>query len=293
MKNLFRQEALDSFSSHSGMSKGIRAVPIRTVIYVLLIFAFAAVFALWLFFGTIYETVSVNGIIWPDSKGGEVYAKSSGIISKIAVSEGNDVKAGDILAIVPQEDILAQIENGKAGGITAEELGRLYDEYDARSVIRSNIDGIVVYVTDENSYISKGEMVAEIVPYNKDTDNKKLTAFIPAENGGLIALGTEAQVMPDFAPREKYGYIKAYVSGISSYPVNGQSIKETNSDLFLPSLDERESYLQIEISLIPDANAQSRLKWSNPDSGAIDLAMGTMCGADIVIEKCHPYEWLF
>ena len=43
----------------------------------------------------------------------------------------------------------------------------------------------------------------------------------------------------------------------------------------------------------PDMAAQSGLKWSNPASGTIDIAMGTICTADIVVEKCRPYEWLF
>ena len=293
MKNLFREEAIDSFSSHSEINKGVRAVTIRTIFFVAFLFVCAAVFAVWLFFGTIYETVSVEGIIWPSQMGGEVYSVSEGILSKTTVSVGSDVKSGDILAVIPQSDILKKIENGKAGSITDEELQKLYDEYDLGSIIRSNMDGFVTYIADENSYITAGEKIATIVPYDQSGDNKKLTAFIPAENGGLISLGTEAQVMPDFAPREKYGYIKAYISDISSYPVTGQSIKETNSELFLPALDERGSYLRIEITLMPDAQSQSRLKWSNPKSGNTDVAMGTMCGADIVIKKCHPYEWLF
>ena len=293
MKNLFRKEALNSFSSHSEMNKGIRAVTIHTAAFIAVLFVCAAVFSVWLFFGTIYETVSVEGIVWPSQAGGTVYASSEGIISKITVSEGSEVKSGDILAVVPQSDILKKIESGKSGAITDAELQKLYDEYDRRSVIRSNTDGFVTYIADENSYIAEGSKVATIVPYDRGSDNKKLTAFIPAENGGLIALGTEAQVMPDFAPREKYGYIKAYISDISSYPVTGQSIKETNSKLFLPTLDERGSYLRIEITLVPDASSKSRLKWSNPKSGGVDVAMGTLCGADIVIKKCHPYEWLF
>ena len=293
MKNLFREEALNSFSSHSEMNKGIRAINIRTLIFAIFLFICAAIFALWLFFGTIYETVTVEGIIWPAQMGGEVYADAEGFISKTTVSEGSEVNAGDILAVIPQTDILEKIESGKAGNITDEQLNSLYNEYDLKSTVRSNMDGFVTYIANENSYIRGGDKIATIVPYDQSGDNKKLTAFIPAENGGLISLGTEAQVMPDFAPREQYGYIKAYISDIASYPVTGQSIKETNSELFLPTLNERESYLRIEITLMPDAQSQSRLKWSNPRSGSVDVAMGTLCGADIVIKECHPYEWLF
>ncbi len=293
MKNFFRKEALENFLSSSATGTGVRAVSIRTVFFVILLLLCAAVFAVWLVFGTVYETVSVSGIIWPAKNNGAVYSEGGGIISKVVVSSGDAVKMGDILAVIPQEDILQKIKNGKNSGISDVQLQELYDEYDSRSVVRSNIDGIVTQIADENSYIAVGDKIAEVVPYDEGGNNKTLTAFIPSAKGGLITLGMEAQVMPDFTSREEYGYIKAYISGISAYPVTGQTIKETQKELFVAGLDEKESYLKIEITLMPDASAQSHLKWSNPKSGDTDVTLGTVCSADIVIRCCHPYEWLF
>lgn len=293
MAVLFRKEALDSFSSNSRIDKGMRAVSIRTAVCVAMLVLCAAAFAVWLVFGTVYETVPVIGVVWPAQSDGEVYAVSSGTMTRAVVSVGSKVNAGDILAVIPNKEILSETAAVKAEEGSVEKIERLYDEYDKMSIIRSNIDGIVIYIADENSYINKGECVAEVVPYSESGNNKTLTAFIPAKNGGLVTLGMEAQVMPEFAPREKYGYIKAYISGISAYPISGENIKKDNSKLFLSSLEERESYLQLEITLIPDAEAPSHLKWSNSTSGSIDVVMGTTCSADIVIEKCRPYQWLF
>ena len=293
MAELFRKEALESFSSNSGMSKGIRAISIKNTVFVVLLTVCAAAFTLWLAFGTVYETVSVDGIIWPAENNGAVYAQSDGTVTKTVVSVGSMVSAGDILAIIPSQDILSGIESGKASGISESDLQKLYGDYDNISVIRANINGIVTEIVKENAYIRTGEKIASVVPYDTDGNNKTLTAFIPAQKGGLITVGMEAQVMPDFAPREEYGYIKAYISSISQYPITGQRIQDTNSELFLSTLDERESYLLVEITFIPEAQAQSRLKWSNPKSGAIKVAMGTICQADIVVKKCRPYEWLF
>lgn len=293
MKDLFRKEALENISSGSDITKGVRTVSIRTAVFIMLLVLCAAIFLIWLFFGTIYETVSVSGIIWSSKSGGAIYTESGGIVSRAVTASGNTVKAGDILAVIVQEDILSKIEDGKLNGISDAELKKLYDEYDKNSIIRSNVNGIVTHIAGENSYIPDGGKIAEIVPYDESDNNQTLTAFIPAKMGGLITLGMEVQVMPDFAPREQYGYINAYISEIASYPVTGQYIKDNKSELFLSTIDERESYLQLEITLMPDAQAQSHLKWSNPKSGDIDAPMGTMCEADIVIEKCRPYEWLF
>lgn len=293
MASLFRKEALESFSSNSRMNTGIRAVSIRTGVFVAILVLCTGALVAWLLLGTVYEKVPVNGVVWPAQSDGEVYSPSDGTMTRAVVSVGTKVNAGDILAVIPNKEILSEAEEVKAEEGSAEKLERLYGEYDKRSLIRSNIDGIVIYIADENSYINKGERVAEVVPYSENGNNKTLTAFIPAKSGGLVTLGMEAQVMPEFAPREKYGYIKAYVSGISAYPIMGEDIKRNNSKLFLSSFDERESYLQLEITLIPDAQAPSHLKWSNSASDSIDVVMGTICNAYIVIEKCRPYQCLF
>ena len=252
----------------------------------------AASFAFWLFFGTIYETVTVNGAIWPAKNNGDVYTVYGGTLSKAVVSEGDTVKAGDVLAVIPQEDILAAIEAGRQNGISEAELQGLYDEYDRRSMIRSAVDGAVTYIADENAYMAEGARVASVVPYDESGNNRTLTAFIPSDSSGFVTLGMEVQVMPDFAPRDEYGYIRAYISEISSYPVTGQSVRETSGELLAGPLDDTGSYVRIEITLIPDMTAQSGLKWSDPSSGSIDVAMGTVCTADIVVEECRPYEWL-
>lgn len=293
MASLFREEALESFSSNSRIYKGIRAVSIRTGVFVTILVLCTGAFVAWLLFGTVYEKVPVNGVVWPAQSDGEVYSPSDGNMTRAVVSVGNKVNAGDVLAVIPNKEMLSEAEAAKLEGASDKELKRLYDEYDKRSLIRSNIDGIVIYIADENSYINKGDRVAEVVPYSENGNNKTLTAFIPAKNGGRVTLGMEAQVMPEFAPREKYGYIKAYISGISAYPIMGEDIKKNNSKLFLSSFDERESYLRLEITLIPDAQAPSHLKWSNPASDSIDVVMGTICSAYIVIDKCRPYQCLF
>lgn len=291
--DMFRKEAVESFSSTSEINSAVRAVSIKTAVFVALLCICAGAFLFWLMFGTIYETVTVSGAVWPSENNGGVYAPHSGILSRAIVSEGDSVKAGDIIAVMPREDILARIKESKNSGIQDSELTALYDEYDQSSIIRSAIDGVVTYMADENSYIPEGGRVAAVVPYDEGGNNRVVTAFIPSDSSGFITLGMDVQVMPDFAPRDEYGYINAYVSGISSYPVTGRNVLDSSGELLAGLLDSSQSYIRIEITLIPDMTANSGLKWSNPSSGSVDVAMGTVCTADIVVTECRPYEWLF
>ena len=286
--NLFRQEALENNSERTGKGVALRAVGLKFALFTAALAVCAALFALWLIMGEVYETLSVDGIIWPSESGGEIYAEYGGSVSKVTVSRGARVKAGDILAVIPQEDILSDIESG-----AVEADAKLYGEYDRRSVIRSKTNGIVTYIADENTYVKAGEKIAEITPYDESGNNMTLIAFIPSDKGGLLSLGADAQVMPDFAPREKYGYINAYVSDIAQYPVKGEYIKENLGNLFLPSINEENNYLEVEITMLADAETLSHLKWSRPAGGDISAPMGTICTADIVIDKHHPYQWPF
>lgn len=290
---LFRKEAVESFSSSSELNTAVRAVSIKATIFTVLLILCTAAFAMWLFFGTVYETVTVKGAIWPPKNSGGVHTVYGGTVSKTIVSEGDIVQAGDMLAIIPQSDILEEINEKKQDGASDEELKKLYDEYNKRSVIYSSIDGAVTYIVDENSYLFEGDTVASILPYDKDGNNKILTAFIPSDSSGFITLGMDVQVMPEFASREEYGYIKAYISNIQSYPLTGKTVVETGGNLLGNLIDNSKSYTCIEITLIPDMTSHSGVKWSNPESGDLNIAIGTVCTADIVVKKCHPYEWLF
>ena len=48
-------------------------------------------------------------------------------MSYLQVDVGDDVEAGDLIAIVPQTDVYAQIEEARAAGASEQELAALYE----------------------------------------------------------------------------------------------------------------------------------------------------------------------
>ena len=289
MNNLFRKEATDRASSVRDFYRPIRTMSIsrRLIIFILILATLA--FSLWLFFGTIYETVTAESLVgYRDSDGG-IYSESEGIISKRMVSAGDTVKSGDIIAIIPNYAILDEIK--KSENSSYEIINDLYDKYDHYSVLRSKTDGIVTYISDENSWVSKGDMVAYVIRYNEEIDSKKLTAFVPADKKELVALNMKARVMPDYAPEEEYGYINSYVSAINSNPVCGADIIEREPGIH-PKLDPNENYITVEITMIYSDSAKNHLSWSNSRGESLNVTMGTSCNTDIIINECSPFEWL-
>lgn len=284
MSNLFRKEVMENHSSNREITLAAKSIPVNWVLYMVVLVICAASFAVWLFFGTVYESVSLRGIVMPGKSYGDVYAKTSGEIAKTTVSVGDKVEAGDVLAVIPDDDIL--------DGVTDDNKEILYDEYDKKSVIRSKTSGIVTYIIGINSYVNAGDRVATVVSYNENGNNDIITAFVPEEQSNLIEVGKEAQVMPDYTPREQYGYVIGYVSAVSKYPLTGEEINNSYKHLYMSEMDMNESYIEVQITMTRTSGEGSSLKWSKAASEDKGVSLGTHCSVDIILQKYKPYSWL-
>ncbi len=290
MKDLIRKEAIEHFSSHINMYRSVRAAQVRTAVFLAIILICSVCFAYWAVFGTIYETLSTDGMIWPPQNEITVYAEGDGLITNVSAGIGDRVEAGDVLAVIPQNDMLQQIENGINSGAPEEEIRNMRSAYEELSVIRSNVGGIILQTSAPYTIVSRGDPVAVILPQS-DVSNT-MYAFLPYSQRDLIHAGMEVHVVPVSALIEQYGYIYGYISDISYFPVSGAYIKENEENFFFSDMEEDDQYVQLEITFIPDSDTQNRLKWSNPAGGSARVDTGTTCRADIILKETHPLNWL-
>ena len=283
MSELFRKEAIENHYSDRESAIAAKAIPIRWILFLIAVFVCAAAFLVWLFCGTVYETVTLRGIVWSDKGDDDVFAEISGVVSKTTVSIGDKVEAGDILAFIPDNEIL------ESAGDNTEEV---YDKYDKRSVIRAKTNGIVTYIIARNSYVNAGDMIASVVRYNENGNNDVVTAYVPDGQSNLIGIGMDAQIMPDHAPRELYGYIMGYVSLVSDYPVTGEQIYTSDRQLYMSEMDKNESYIQVQITMMRSGAESDLLQWSKSFGNDMTIHFGDRCNADVILEKYRPYQWL-
>ena len=282
MIGLFRKEVLENRSVNKDSALAMRSVPVKVSLYMLFILICLAVFFIWLFGGTIYETVSLRGVASPNTSRGNIYAPTSGIITKAPVRIGDTVNEGDPLVYMPQE--------GPAE--SADDTGSGLSGNDKRSVIRSKISGTVTYILDSNSYVEPGEVVASVVEDDKNGNNDIIKAYIPDGISDLISVGMEAHIMPAYAPQEQYGYIYGFVSAISEYPLTGNQINNLNENLYLSGMDKQESYIELEITMIRSGERGGDFKWSKSSSIGKKVNPGTHCDIEIVMKKKKPFKWL-
>lgn len=100
---MFRHEVLNSKRDRLSGNIGI-SVPVSWQAVGMLIFAIITIAVLYLSFSSYYRTETVTGQITPESGLSEVIPTRSGILESLLVKEGQEVKAGDKLAVVRVEE---------------------------------------------------------------------------------------------------------------------------------------------------------------------------------------------
>ena len=133
---LFRKTALETVSNPEQLDQHIRVTrPFSWVILVAII-SFAIGVGIWAF----------NGIIFASDGVSVANAVSSGIVSDVLVSENEQVDKGDVMVVIPDEEILAQIKAVKAqydaaGGANSS-LGATLDALKYQYIINSFVSSI-------------------------------------------------------------------------------------------------------------------------------------------------------
>lgn len=293
MGSLFRKEAVDNYREQFSINRQITKISFSTILLMLIFVSGLLLTVVWFLFGNIVNTVEITGVVYPAGGIEKINVSNAGIISDITVSIGENVEVGDILAVIPDEDILNEIETAAANGAENTTIEKLRQDYYNSSVIVSKTEGTVISVSDEGTYVQRGDTLAEIAASRIDNNQRQILAFLPTNQKNNISEGCSVQVSPDYAPREKFGYINGYVADIGNEIIT-KSDAEKKFDIYnIPNLlDENETYIPVYINLLPDENSVSGLDWSENRSNSINVESGTICSSSVVISEIPPYKWL-
>lgn len=112
--------------------------------------------------------------------------------------------------------------------------------------------------------------IPETVSIQGISEGNTITLNISLAASKRLAVDMKAQVSPDYAPREEYGYINGRIAKIAAEPVNGL----------------------VKITVELDGN-NGRPSWSNKKGEAVQLTNGSDCTVLIVTKEMKPYELVF
>lgn len=293
MGNLFRKEAVNNYKEQFSINRQIKKLSFSTIFLVLIFMLGILFFAVWFVFGNITSTVNVNGVVYPTAGIDKITASKAGQISDVVVNIGENVKVGDIIAIIPNEEILNKIDDAVLNKKDKVLIEKLRQDYYNMSVITAKSDGVILSVLSEETYVNTGDIIASIAARQNDNNERQIFAFLPTNQKNSVIKGCSVQISPNYAPREKFGYINGYVADIGQSIITKSDAKKSLDVYNIPNLlDENETYIAVYINLLSDENTESGLDWSESRNGNIDVETGTVCSSSIVISENPPYKWL-
>lgn len=112
--------------------------------------------------------------------------------------------------------------------------------------------------------------------------------YVPASEGRKVQLKMSAQITPSTVKREEYGYMFADVTYVSDYPATGQSMMLLlQNDVLVKELMGSTPPTEIRAQLLPARNF-SGYRWSSPTGPPVAVRSGTLCSAEIVVERQRP-----
>lgn len=289
MSNLFRKKAVESYKEQFSTDRQIKSLPLPLLLLMSLFFIGFFLLCIWCIFGNISKSVEVTGVVYPNGGIIKIISEQDGKLETVLAKKGDDIELNEVIAVIPQNDILDNIN--LAEGREKEELRKQYNE---KSIIHSNVSGKIIYIADEGSVIEKGDIIATIAYNKKEINNKQILAFLPTEMKNSVYKGCQVQVSPNYASREKYGYINGYVQKVENSVITKNEAEKYYDIYNIPNLiQEDKTYVAVYINLISDESTESGLNWSNKNSGNIDVEMGATCKGEIIISEQPPYKWLF
>lgn len=293
--NLFRKSSLERISSPERLNEYIKITNPGVWSVLLGCLALLIAVGFWGFYGSIPDSVKAAGVMFPQNGVASVIPTAGGRISDMRVKVGDFVEAGQILAVIPQDDILKQITELKSNAQPDEkQIATLTNEYENRSIIVSPVSGIVLSAKSANETVSSTEAVASIVKQEKYADDKQIICYIPTLTAKKLKEGMEVQVSPDFAPREEYGYMVGHITSIGTYPVSEVDVlSAVGSQQYAEGLLPPGNSVEVRVTLTVDPGSQDKIKWSNKKGESIPLSIGTNCNMLIVVKNYKPYELVF
>ena len=212
---LFRKTALDTVSNPEQLDQHIRVTRPFSWVILIAIISFAIGVGIWAFTGNISSGTDINGIIFASDGVSVANAVSSGIVSDVLVSESEQVDKGDVMVVIPDEELLNQIKTVKAqydaaGGANSSlstTLDALKYQYIINSFVSANKSGTVNSIPAVGDAIAEGQQVTVNYSEESMSGSKELIAYVPYTIAQNFKIGGDVQISLSSYPREEYGYM--------------------------------------------------------------------------------------
>lgn len=307
-QELFRPEALARLRSPDQLDKLF--APTTPVGWIALATVLLLVLSalVWSAFGVMATKVSGTGVIIDAAGVVNVTHTAGGRLREVQVKTGDRVRQGQVVAVVEQPSIEAQIakinremNSSKSRddlASMAASLNELQAKLERDSQVVSPVDGIVAdqIVSGVGEIIAAGSPLFNIRLDEKQRGEMMALVYVPVLEGKKVKPGMTVQVSPGSVDASEYGTLVGMVRSVSSYPVMADSISgwTGNKDLTAWMLKQGGgAVMEVRVDLIKDADTPSGYLWTSVQGAPAVITPGTVCTGSVVVKRQAPITKAF
>ena len=301
--NLFRKEALDKVSNPEQLDQHVRITRPGAWVAILAIVTLFVGVGIWAFVGNIYSGENVYGVIFPTNSLIVKTSQSGGKITDVLVSETQEVEKGDVLAVVPDSNLLSQIAEKQAAYMSATgpaketlklALESLKAQYLENSFITAEKSGTISEIESIDTVIEPGSTVAMNVSNESTSNSKEIIAYVSYSIASTFKVGDVAQVTPASLKREEYGYMTGTVTKIGSSVISEDDIiKSMGTTKYVASMDLAPDSVEVRVRINVDNTSKNGYEWSNSRGKNIEkIDIGTLCNIKVITNNKRPIDLL-
>lgn len=230
--------------------------------------------AVWMFKGTIKETVPAKGVISCTNTALKISSPVDGTISEMNNSMSDYVSKGDLIARVSKDDD----GEGQSGGNGVRTID-----------ITSDVSGFVTEVSGyEGDSVSKAAPLLTIIKANPQ-DLDEVIALVDNEALNLIHKGTRAEVRVNGFSDEMFGYIAGEVIDADLRLINKRRLSHIiGNEMVADTLLETRGAFAVTVRL--DKDDEGNYIFSKRKADASNLKINSPCDVTFIVDEISPYK---
>ena len=248
-----------------------------------IVFCVIALFV-WIFFGKITSTLSLNGVVAIDKLPEDVYMGEAGYVIRQNYWPGDRINKGAPIYDYIPETVLNSEQDGV---ISPESMKHLEKE------VLAPYDGYVV-----NTYLTKGDKcslmqpAASVAPADK---SRKIVAMVRDYELNILKLGMNVRVKLEAYPNDEDGYITGKITYIGDSFIPKEQLKEyLGTDQIVNAVmeDSQENFMVI---ITVDSDEKGNPIWydrTNKENNT-DVRYGMVCNIEVATMTYNPSMFLF
>jgi hypothetical protein len=268
-RQIFRKVALERLSSPEQLDQLVKiTTPSGWLALAALVILLLMLLA-WAVLGTVPSQVSGPAILIPTGGIKNVASPFAGQVSELAVTAGQTVEEGQVVAMI------AQVEGGEAAEVISPYTGR---------VLEVKVDD--GYLVERGTTLLNMELTGDDV-------RLEAVMYVPLADGKQLTPGMSVQVAPSTVRPEVYGFMNGRVVSVGTFPSTYEGILRTlGSDDLVQALNVGTAPIEVHIELVPDGSTVSGFQWSSPEGPPTTVESGTLGTATVITGEQHPINFV-